>query len=872
MAYSAEIDVKVRNLGSISQLEQKLSSISKSVNAINKKRLGGGASGGGGGSGSSRAANKANQQELAFFRVKNSALALTNRALKVQNKLKDTSLDLTQKIADLESIGDLKGAKNLNNLKGVIEKRKSEVILAEKSLISTKEKVKAEVQVAQASERTLTAQQRINALNLSTRFNRAAGNVAGFMDSQRTGIGPSNSLGLPSASMLNADKRGIQRVPTASQLGTKPIALPGGAIDTARITTSAEKAAIFEDRIAKARARSNVENNKLLGSEKQRNRQAISVNRAIDKQNKLSRTQATNLRKLGDSFGKFGQSIGKFQEKLTRTRGPGGRMLALPSSQMLDDRIRATGQTGGIGSQSRFAAGIPRMGFMRSIGATRGFDAQSALISGAFPLLFGQGPLAAAGGAIGGGVGGMFGQMGGFAGGLIGTAAVSGVVGLANSSRDLAKAVTTTSGTLDLMRKRSLFSSEAVEAQALSLQKQGKRTELATLLTNELNKALGAGGIEQLKDLAANSRESARQFGILKTQMDLFIAGPLSKLLEIMNKVVGKANVVNQLNQTLKKLEETSPGAVRGIMTDLRAEGSVAQKAGSVAGSLINPSPLKVRGTSVGGLSTDQLSRFLKIANSQLPKSTETIGGSPLDTVGLSGKSLDDKLAKLKKETEFHNNIINLGREEAEVQRQINELREGLNETDLKKIETGEINLRQIVESSRQTEKLADNALKVQEAFAQLSITIGQDIKEGIKGLIKGTSTLSDLLNNVADKFLDVALNQALFGDILGSKGDKGGGLLGFLGFADGGRPPVNRPSIVGEKGPELFVPRSSGNIIPNNKLGGGNTNNVVVNVDESGSDVQGDDAAAKELGGLISVAVQGELLKQQRPGGLLSR
>ena len=151
-------------------------------------------------------------------------------------------------------------------------------------------------------------------------------------------------------------------------------------------------------------------------------------------------------------------------------------------------------------------------------------------------------------------------------------------------------------------------------------------------------------------------------------------------------------------------------------------------------------------------------------------------------------------------------------------------------------------------------------------------MSINNDIKEGIKGLIKGTSTLGDLLNNVADRFLDVALNQALFGSILGSKGEKGGGILGAIGlFANGGRPPVGRPSIVGEKGPELFVPRSSGTIVPNNKLGGGGSTSVVVNVDASGSDVQGDDAGAKELGTLISVAVQGELLKQQRPGGLLS-
>ena len=49
----------------------------------------------------------------------------------------------------------------------------------------------------------------------------------------------------------------------------------------------------------------------------------------------------------------------------------------------------------------------------------------SAVISGVFPLLFGQGPLAALGGATGGFLGGKFGgQMGGFAGGLAGTTVI----------------------------------------------------------------------------------------------------------------------------------------------------------------------------------------------------------------------------------------------------------------------------------------------------------------------------------------------------------------------------------------------------------------------------------------------------------------
>jgi lambda family phage tail tape measure protein len=60
----------------------------------------------------------------------------------------------------------------------------------------------------------------------------------------------------------------------------------------------------------------------------------------------------------------------------------------------------------------------------------------------------------------------------------------------------------------------------------------------------------------------------------------------------------------------------------------------------------------------------------------------------------------------------------------------------------------------------------------------------------------------------------------------------KAAGFFGFglPGFADGGTPPVNQPSIVGEAGPEIFVPKTAGTIIPNNRLssvlGGGQTVN----------------------------------------------
>jgi phage-related minor tail protein len=45
--------------------------------------------------------------------------------------------------------------------------------------------------------------------------------------------------------------------------------------------------------------------------------------------------------------------------------------------------------------------------------------------------------------------------------------------------------------------------------------------------------------------------------------------------------------------------------------------------------------------------------------------------------------------------------------------------------------------------------------------------------------------------------------------------------MASLFGFAAGGQVMADTPIIVGERGPELFVPRSAGAIVPNNALGG---------------------------------------------------
>ena len=49
---------------------------------------------------------------------------------------------------------------------------------------------------------------------------------------------------------------------------------------------------------------------------------------------------------------------------------------------------------------------------------------------------------------------------------------------------------------------------------------------------------------------------------------------------------------------------------------------------------------------------------------------------------------------------------------------------------------------------------------------------------------------------------------------------------------------------MVGERGPEMFVPNTGGRIVPNSDEFG--STNVVVNVDASGSSVEGDEAQRK--------------------------
>ena len=525
-------------------------------------------------------------------------------------------------------------------------------------------------------------------------------------------------------------------------------------------------------------------------------------------------------------------------------------------------------------SQTRSTGG----GSVARAGGGGGGAISSAIVSGAFPLLFGQGPLVAGAGAIGGGVGSLVGgQMGGFAGGLAATSAVTALQNFSVEISKLGQALNERTKDVQAVVQSLGVAGTQFEENIQVLQKLGLEEEAFAAARNKMIDLIGNDGVEAVTNFGKDFQELGNQFARIMTLMKSKFAEFVedSGILKFLGTKVERTALKGQAEKT-GQFDDSAQG--REIQKLLKTRKLTEQFGGLSPKDrkelILNITNQKKGSGLFGQIDDRDEDKARKIINDLIVAEQQIINtkkeGIRLDE---SAKSIvTGKVNALKKEFDFKQTLLPLTKEEREIEMEMQKIREAVKEIKGEEATLDEKAIRDQLEKNKGLDKELELSRKIEDAFQALSDSINNDIKNGIAGLIKGTSTLGDMLNNIANKFLDVALNQALFGSILGSGGKKGGGLLGAIGlFANGGRPPVGKPSIVGERGPELFIPRSSGTIVPNNKLGGGNNTSVVVNVDASGSDVQGDEAGAKELGGLISIAVQSELVKQQRPGGLLS-
>ena len=133
-------------------------------------------------------------------------------------------------------------------------------------------------------------------------------------------------------------------------------------------------------------------------------------------------------------------------------------------------------------------------------------------------------------------------------------------------------------------------------------------------------------------------------------------------------------------------------------------------------------------------------------------------------------------------------------------------------------------------------EKYRNNIKTDAEYAAQQMGNFTKGIEDAfVKFVQTGKISIKDLANSMIADFARVQAQKMLSG-LFGGGTSGGGGMGGIFGFlgglfkANGGQVQGNSPYVVGERGPELFVPQNAGKIVPNNALGSGGSSNTVNN------------------------------------------
>ena len=545
----------------------------------------------------------------------------------------------------------------------------------------------------------------------------------------------------------------------------------------------------------------------------------------------------------------------------------------------------------------------------------------SALIGGAFPLLFGQGLAASAGGFAGGAGGGLLGGQFGFALSLVGTQVGAQFDKLAQSAMELGKALRNPIENIDLLIQKLGAANTPFADTVATLKSLGLEAVAAQQVLDQFNKTFGTNK-QTLDSLSEESIRFENELQKLGTGMAMFVAGPLTFFLERINRALGfqtvsglKADAQAQAvkEARLQRGQANVPGGAKtgnpiidffkpGL--DLFREGKIRDdidvevRAAEIFEQKMNE--IGLGGTEgTRNFANEDLQKLIKerrdfelsTLQSQLEiqQKSLTFRNEDLDVLK---KRID--LAKINEQitvkeknlsgllTDEARNQVQFELDKLNIQKQISE--ELLNQS----IIMADPVQAALVDLNKEMEKFNDMRFQAVE-FAK---AFSGAFENSFKGIIKGTMSIQDAFRNmfmrISDHFLDMAAQMAAasvakgFLGLFGSAFSFGGGnndvFAGFNrgpaggvtmdSFANGGRPSVGKASIVGERGPELFVPDRAGTIIPNHAMG---EMNIVVNVDASGSSVEGDQQSANEFGEQIAAAVQAVIINEKRVGGLLS-
>ena len=641
-------------------------------------------------------------------------------------------------------------------------------------------------------------------------------------------------------SIKNFEKNNLSNVRSINGVNE---ALNAATINFRKVATGTPQATRAAKEFVKAEELVNktlAEQEKLLETirRKQQNKQfTLGIRSQGFKKNQIEQSDGSFLNKRRQEL-QLANRAATLEDRINKTLAKRGKILSANGKQIINNNQARSAAAGGSGKR---------------IGST----ISSAAIGGAFPLLFGQTGSAAIGGGIGGLAGGAIGGQFGFALSIVGTA-----LGSANDKN------LKFNQSLAILNSRLSTVSDGSQLVAKDIDGLAKRFRITKEEAFKLLESFNEFDNPRIRKSLAEvfGSDSGAFQGLAGSNR----SAKLAKEIFEARKLIGDQQTTQLLQQNLINGAETVELALIRAKIKARQRDQLEQ--------------------------AKQISIFGRIG------------------AGFRLKTADEVIEKRIKELEktFAKTEDQTIKDTIEGLKIIREQLGLVNEAQGQFGQSGVLAFSAITDKVKD---LQDEMKRLQNPISQvisLSESIARSFEDSFVGIIKGTMSVGDafrnMLNVIADEFIRNAARMAanqfqqgllgLFGNffsksvpflepVSGLDFSSGGlqlpsspslpsspglpkvsGLPKVPGFADGGRPLVGRASIVGERGPELFVPDRAGTIIPNNAMG---STNIVVNVDASGSSVEGDEERGREFGEQLVSAVQAVIINERRSGGLLN-
>jgi lambda family phage tail tape measure protein len=240
-------------------------------------------------------------------------------------------------------------------------------------------------------------------------------------------------------------------------------------------------------------------------------------------------------------------------------------------------------------------------------------------------------------------------------------------------------------------------------------------------------------------------------------------------------------------------------------------------------------------------LEQEKLNNTLEVTKQQLSNQQSLSGlQQQLELVGQYGEELENNLLMLDVRRELEGKLLEIQFKQLELEKDRGRLGEARFQQEMAHLNTLRQTAQDYANSRIDAEKkileaqraIQENArLGAEQAvydiakqfkpytMAQEAVKKGWDaIGSAVDDFVKtGKFKFSDFARSVLADLAKMIIKAQIFKAISGIAGAFG---ISLPGLAAGGPAKAGQPYIVGEKGPELFVPKQSGTVVPNNQLG----------------------------------------------------